>query len=199
MDYTQLTEETLFARYSGGDIQAFEALVSRTKGLVYTLIRRYVPNPSQADEIFQEVFLKVCKNKDQFREAVSFKSWLVTICKNTCIDQTRKQRRTLKTETLDGDTGDDRRSLSEVVASSDMGPDDVLTIQIENNELEALLDKLPLEQRETFYMKIIMDMTFEEIGQTMGCSTNTSKSRFRYALETLRALVKRRQMLLRAV
>ncbi len=199
LDYSQLTEEVLFNRYAGGDMQAFEALLMRTKGLMYSLIRRYVPNSAQADEIFQDVFLKVCKNRDQFRESVSFKSWLVTICKNTCIDATRKSHRTLKTESFDGNADDDRRNLTEVVASEDMGPGEVLTIQFENEELKELLDKLPEEQRETFYLKIIMELTFEEIGAAMNCSTNTSKSRFRYALETLRGLVRRKQILSKAV
>lgn len=194
-DYKNLTEEVLFNRYCGGDLAAFEVLLQRTKGLVYSIILRSVQNRSQADEIFQEVFLKVCKNKDLFREAISFKSWLVTICRNTCIDNSRRQKRSLKTESLDGLPEDDHRALSERVASQDDTPDQTLTIQMENKELAELLDKLPAEQRETFYLKVVSEMTFEEIGQSMSCSTNTAKSRYRYSLETLRGLVRRKRVL----
>lgn len=198
-DYPHLNDEILFNRYTGGDMKAFEALLQRTKGLIYSLILRYVKSHSEADELFQEVFFKVCKNKDLFRESISFKSWLVTITKNTCIDYTRKQKRSLKTETLDGDLDEDRRHLAEIIASDEMNPDENLSIQIENEELQQLLDKLSMEQRDTFYMKVVMELTFEEIGQAMECSTNTAKSRYRYALNTLRGLVKRKRVLEKAV
>lgn len=200
IDYSQLTEEMLFNRYTGGDMAAFDALLKRTKGLVYSLITHFVYDRALADEIFQDVFLKICKNKDQFRESVSFKSWIATIARNTCIDHIRHMQRSLKTDSLDAnfDT-DDSRSLAQTVASSDMGPGEHLTIHVETNEMEALLKKLPAEQRETFYLKVVMDLTFEEIGATMRCSTNTAKSRHRYALETLRGLVKRKKILEKAV
>lgn len=199
-DYPHLTEEILFNRYAGGDLRAFDEILKRTKGLVYSLILRYVRNNEVADEIFQDVFLKICKNKELFRESVSFKSWMVTITKNTCIDHIRKQTRSLKTDPLDGDsTNEDRRSLAETVAADEPSPHTVLMENIERADLKELLDELPEEQRETFYQKIIMEMTFEEIGQAMGVSTNTAKSRYRYAITTLRGLVKRKQFMQKAV
>lgn len=199
-DFSGLTDEVLFNRYMGGDVAAFDALLMRNKGLIYSLILRYVKKTNIADEVFQEVFLKVCKNKDLFRQAVSFKSWLVTICRNTCIDYTRKQFRTLKTESLDGFAEDgDKRNLSEVVASEDLNPGEVLDIQVETEWMQELLDQLPVDQRETFYMKVVMELTFEEIGESMKCSTNTAKSRYRYALASLRSLVRRQKMLGKAV
>ena len=197
-DYKELTEEVLFNRYVGGDLKAFDVLLERMKGLVYSMILRYIRNDSQADEIFQEVFLKVCRNKDQFRHSTSFKSWLVTITKNTCIDATRKDKRTLKTSPLDDQNNENDRALSDKVADEGPTPMDALTTQFENQELEALLDELPLTQRETFYMKVIMELTFEEIGEAMDVSTNTAKSRYRYALSTLRSLVKRKQLMEKA-
>ncbi len=199
-DYPNLTNEILFNRYIGGDTKAFDEILKRTQGLIYSLIMRYVHNASEADEIFQDVFFKVCKNKELFRESVSFKSWLVTICKNTCIDFTRKRKRAFLTDSLDGDIRDDtHRPLADKIASDTRSPDENLTIQFENKEFETLLDKLPLEQRETFYLKVVMELTFEEIGNSMDCSSNTAKSRYRYALETLRGIVKRKQLFEKAV
>lgn len=199
-DYKTLSEELLFRRYCEGDIQAFDVLLDRLKGLVYSMILRYIKDDVLADEIFQEVFFKVCKNKDQFRESISFKSWLVTITKNTCIDYTRKQSRSFKTSPLDAQIGEsDEKPLSEKIASDAPTPADHLEYKIEDEELTELLDKLPMEQRETFYLKVVMELTFEEIGEAMKCSTNTAKSRHRYALDTLRGLVKRKRFFERAV
>jgi len=104
------------------------------------------------------------------------------------------------TDSLDGDIRDDtHRPLADKIASDTRSPDENLTIQFENKEFETLLDKLPLEQRETFYLKVVMELTFEEIGNSMDCSSNTAKSRYRYALETLRGIVKRKQLFEKAV
>lgn len=195
MDYSQLTDEILFQRYGGGDVKAFDVLLKRHKGLVYSLILRYVRTSQQADELFQEVFLKICKNKDQFREAVSFKSWMVTICRNTCIDHIRHVKRTPDIASFDAEAENEGRSLSEKIASPDPQPLDALTIDFENQELHSYMEKLPEEQRETFALKVLGDLTFEEIGASMKCSVNTAKSRYRYALETLRGLVNRKRML----
>jgi RNA polymerase sigma-70 factor (ECF subfamily) len=197
-DYKSLTEELLFKRYCEGDIKAFDALLERLQGLAYSMILRYVKNVSLADEIFQEVFFKVCKNKDQFREAVSFKSWLVTICRNTCIDYTRKQSREFKTTSLDGGMEDEGRSLAEQIAADAPSPLEEVSFKIEDAHVAELLDNLPAEQRDTFYQKVVMEMTFEEIGAAMGCSANTAKSRYRYALVALRSLVKRKRLLSKA-
>lgn len=198
-DYNGLSEEILFNRYIGGDTQAFDVLLDRVKGLVYSLILRYISTESVADEIFQEVFFKVCKYKDQFRHSTSFKSWLVTITKNTCIDMTRKDKRTLKTISLDPvESGESERPLSERIAAESPTPWENLSWKLEEQEMEKFLDKLPEEQREAFYMKIVMDMTFEEIGEATSVSTNTAKSRYRYALGTLTGLVKRKRMLEKA-
>lgn len=195
-NYNSLTDEVLFNRYCGGDATAFDELLRRNKSLLYSLILRYAQSTPVADEIFQEVFLKVFKNKDLFREAVSFKAWLVTICKNTCIDYTRRLGRQIKTQSLGGIPGaEDSHPLEERIAGDDPTPVDYVALKLEDKELAELLDKLPEEQKETFYLKVIMELTFEEIGQSMACSTNTAKSRFRYALETLRGLVKRKRLL----
>lgn len=197
-DYKSLTEELLFKRYCEGDVAAFDALLERLQGLAYSMILRYVKNDALADEIFQEVFYKVCKNKDQFREAVSFKSWLVTICRNTCIDYTRKQSREFKTTSLDGGMEDEGRSLAEQIAADAPSPLEEVSFKIEDAHVAELLDNLPAEQRDTFYQKVVMEMTFEEIGAAMGCSANTAKSRYRYALVALRSLVKRKRLLSKA-
>jgi RNA polymerase sigma factor (sigma-70 family) len=195
MDYTQLTDEVLFNRYSGGDLKAFDVLMRRHKGLIYSLILRFVRNSQQADELFQDVFLKICKNRDQFREAVSFKSWMVTICRNTCIDHVRHIKRIPGMDSFDAEGDEEGRSLSEKIASSGPQPLETLTINFENQELTELMDKLPAEQRETFALKILGDLTFEEIGGAMNVSVNTAKSRYRYALETLRGQVNRKRLL----
>lgn len=198
-NYAPFSDEMLFNRYIGGDVDAFDELLNRCKNLVYSLILRYVSNAGEADDLFQDIFFKVCKNKDQFRHSISFKSWLVTVVRNTCIDYLRHKGRSGGVQSLDNDSGGEQRQLSQTLASDELGPDESLAIQLENDELEGLLDKLPAEQRDTFYLKVVMELTFEEIGASMNCSANTAKSRYRYALQMLRGLVRRKRLLEKAV
>lgn len=192
-DYNELSNEVLFQIYtSKGELKAFEELLNRHKRLIYAMIYRYVKNQAHADEVFQDVFFKVCKNKDQFRESVSFKSWLVTIAKNTSIDFLRKQKREQNVQSLDPMVQGDERSLAETVHDqNDKSPLQDVIESVENEQLNTLLEELPQEQKETFMMKVIMEMTFEEIAEAMKVSINTAKSRHRYALKALRGLVKR--------
>lgn len=196
-DYKELSSEVLFARYSKGDILAFDALLARHQKLIYTLILRYVRNPSHADEVFQEVFFKICKNKDQFRESVSFKSWLATIARNTSIDFLRRQKKELGVLSLDEQKPESNdRALNERLTDEEaLSPLDTVIHRFEDEELNTLLDDLPIEQKETFVMKVVMEMTFEEIAEAMKISVNTAKSRHRYALKALRGLIKRQQVL----
>jgi len=196
-DYTELSSEVLFTRYIKGDLQAFETLLARHQKLIFSLILRYVKNPSQADEVFQEVFFKICKNKDQFRESVSFKSWLVTIARNTCIDFIRRQKKELGILPLDEIAPDAKDlPLAERLTNADeLSPLDTVIHHVEDQHLRELLDELPIEQKETFALKVLSDMTFEEIAASMKVSVNTAKSRHRYALKALRGLLKRQRFI----
>ena len=194
MDLNELSNEILFNRYQGGQAEAFDILIERHQRLVYSLILRYISNRAEADEVFQDVFLKICKKKDQFREAVSFKSWMMTIARNTCIDRLRKNKKHQKDQSFDEDP-EHNHGLSETLAADQTSPLDHVTHQMEDQNLKGLLDELPEEQRTTFYSKIVMDMTFEEIAAAMGVSVNTAKSRHRYALKALRKLVNRQRMM----
>lgn len=198
-DYKELSSEVLFGRYAKGDILAFDALLARHQKLIFSLIMRYVRNPAHADEIFQEVFYKICKNKDQFRESVSFKSWLATIAKNTSIDFLRRQKKELGVLPLDDQRLEaEGRPLSDRLSNEDdLSPLETVIHRFEDTELNTLLDELPVEQKETFVLKVVMDMTFEEIAVSMKISVNTAKSRHRYALKALRGLVKRQQLMQR--
>lgn len=199
-DYNELSSEVLFDLYHKGNMSAFTTLLERHKKMIFGLIFRYIRNTSQAEEVFQDVFYKICKNKDQFRESVSFKSWIATIAKNTSIDFLRKQKKELGTLSLDEmpHSGLDRPLNEQLKDENTANPLDVANFKSEDASINDLLDELPVEQKETFVMKVMMDMTFEEIAESMNVSVNTAKSRHRYALKALRSILKRRETLAQA-
>ncbi len=186
-----LSDEELITRYRRGDPAAFPTLFSRYQGKVFLLVRGYFPNRERAEEVFQEVFLKVIERMESFDSSGSFKSWFLTLCRNHCIDRLRQQyRRPEVPESSLGD-GEDPSPPPSASALSKETPADQLAYAHElAGLLQRALSRLPEEQRETFLMKERMGMTFEEIAKSMDISVNTVKSRMRYALEALRRALK---------
>lgn len=189
---SDLSDEILFSKFKAGDHASFDILLARYASPLFSLILKSVRNRPQADDIFQDVFFKVIEKKDLFRQATSFKAWVFTICRNTCIDAARKHKRGPKIDSLFQEEG---ISLEEVLPAGRPSAVDKMEESEENKMLDHLLEVLPPEQRETFYLKVKGELTFEEIGEVMNCSVNTAKSRMRYALEQLRATLKKRGML----
>ncbi len=135
-----------------------------------------VKSQAHAEDIFQETFFKVVERREQFRSDVSFKAWLFTIARTTTIDALRKKKRT--PEDLDDE------GQIEGISVETNAHENVVEGELGSLLTEAL-KKLPPEQRETFVLRVKSELTFEEIGEVMVCSTNTVKSRMRYAMDTL--------------
>lgn len=188
------SDEVLFARFKKGDQQAFESLVQKYKGLVFSFILKSVRVRERAEEIFQDVFFKVIERREQFQPTVSFKAWMMTICRNTCIDSARAQKRRPQPDSL---FHDDEKPGELNVPDDKLNPEEEFRHMELYSALDKILLELPEEQRETFYLKVKNELTFEEIGMVMNCSTNTVKSRMRYATEQLRELFKKRGIFLK--
>ncbi len=184
-----LSDEELFALYKEGSREAFDLILTRYQNPIFSFIIKSVKNRQKAEELFQEVFYRVVEKRNLFQSAVSFKAWIYTICRNTCIDDYRKSRRRPQTDVFFGDEESDG---TQDLPSDDINQEDY----IKSNDLEALLNEafkyIPPEQKETFYLRVKKEMTFEEVAEVMHCSTNTAKSRMRYALEHLRDFFRRR-------
>ncbi len=193
MNKQELKDEVLFDLYRKGDTQAFDILLKRHKASLFGMIMRSVRNTEKAEDIFQEVFFKIVEKRDQFRDAVSFKAWIFTICRTTCIDAARKVARTPRHESIHGD--DESPGHENRLKAKEPNALDVVSDLSSQGFYEKILEELPSEQKETFEFKVYDDLTFEEIGTLMNCSPNTAKSRMRYALDYLRDVFNKRGLL----
>ncbi|MFO1463515.1 MAG: sigma-70 family RNA polymerase sigma factor [bacterium] len=185
-------DDELVAAYLQGRQEAFGTLFQRYKNGIFFVVRNYFPNRERAEEVFQEVFLKLLERLGHFDGSGSFKGWFFTLCRNHCIDRLRQQARRPESPESDWRSEDDDAQASPVARAAEEGmPADERAYDRELAEhLESALEKLPEEQRETFLLKERGGLTFEEIAQMMGISVNTAKSRMRYALEALRRSLK---------
>lgn len=183
--YEEQSDEELMLGYADGDARAFEVLLRRHEKPVFNFIYRSVGRKDIAEELLQDVFLRVIRNASSYQQSAKFTTWLYTIARNICIDRSRKKGG--KELSLDQPVGDDDKStfLDHVVdGSSQMATD--YDRDVFRQRLEQALAKLPDEQREVFVMREISDLKFREIAEILDIPVPTVKSRMRYALEALR-------------
>lgn len=181
------TDESLLARYRRGDVAVFKELVRRHQRGLFNFALRQVSAPSTAEDIVQEVFVRVVQNVESFKEEARFATWAYTIARNLCIDHLRK-RVHRRHASLDASTGPDSSDapLVERVAGVGDEPADRAAIGRQlGTHIAAAVEKLPDDQREVFLLRHLGELPFKEIAEIVGTNENTVKSRMRYALERL--------------
>lgn len=183
--YADRSDEDLMMAYRDGDARAFEELVKRHERGVFNFILRSVGRRDIAEELLQDVFLRVIRNASGYQQSAKFTTWLYTIARNICIDRARKKGgRELSLDQPVGE-GEKQTFLDQVADSSSQLATDH-DREVFRQKLEKALALLPEEQREVFVMREISDLKFREIAEILDIPVPTVKSRMRYALEALR-------------
>ena len=183
-----LTDEALFEQYKGGKIEAINAIIDRYKKPIYSFLLCKTKNKSEADDIFQDVFFKIIEKPQGFKESVSFKAWFFTLARNTYVDHLRKKIRAKPHVPLEM-PDDEKKSLADTLPDDGPSLEQWVGGQKISEVVDALMGELSEEQRESFYLRVRQELTYDEIAKMMDCSVNTIKSRVRYALETIRSLL----------
>lgn len=187
MQLEALTDEQLMERYQGGDVRAFQVLLTRHGRRVQNFIMRFLGDAHAAEDLLQEVFLRIIKGARDYQGRAKFTTWLYTIARNLCVDATRR-RRFRRTVSLDQPLGEDPggETLVDMVADEAPLEDREAMDRQFSNRLETALQGLNPDQREVFVLREFQGLPFADIAEVVGCPVNTVKSRMRYALEGLR-------------
>ena len=180
----QQSDEQLVTSYIGGSELALEELVSRYQQKVFSYILMVVRNRELAEDLFQDVFIKVINTlrSGNYREEGKFSQWIMRIARNLIIDHFRRnQKMSFVENNYDNDIFD---GISEPSMSIEQT---IITKQIHETLLN-LVTLLPVEQREVLNMRLYQDMSFKEIAAQTNVSINTALGRMRYAILNLRKL-----------
>jgi RNA polymerase sigma-70 factor (ECF subfamily) len=179
------TDEELLAAYQQGDPGAFESLLRRHRAPLFTFLLRMLGDREKAEDLAQETFLRIVKGAHAWERRARFQTWLYTIARNLCVDQSRRDR-FRRADSLDAEGPDGESPLVQSVRGSGLDPErGAASAQIRPLLQKALL-ALPAEQREVFVLREQAGVPFREIAEMIGVNENTVKSRMRYALESLR-------------
>nr|MBS0037542.1 sigma-70 family RNA polymerase sigma factor [Saprospiraceae bacterium] len=144
MSMTPQTDKQLIQNYLNGDDKSFEILLTRHKEKIYTSIYLFVKDRDQADDIFQEVFIKIIKTlrKGKYNHEGKFLQWAMRISYNLCVDHFRRSKRRTKvspTETFD---------IFDVLELKDENMEQQMMKSQTHDKVRKLVDLLPDEQRE---------------------------------------------------
>lgn len=174
-------DEELMLSYGGGDAGAFETLYRRHRGPLYRFLLRQLGDTATAEELFQDVWMRVIDFRGRYQARAKFSSWVYAIAHNRVMDFYRANG---KARFLDQEQAEE---ALDALPAEDPPADVLIDNKRAAERLLAALSELPEAQREAFLLQQEGDLSVEEIGAATGVSRETAKSRLRYAVAKLRA------------
>jgi RNA polymerase sigma factor (sigma-70 family) len=179
------TDHELIHSFRDGDLLALEALVIRHKDKLYTSILFLVKDKYLAEDIFQDVLIKIIDTirGGRYTEEGKFLPWAMRIAHNLCVDHFRKVKRTPAIKTSDD------RDIFEVINFTEDGADVKIMKRQSHDRVRRMLDLLPEDQREVIILRHYADLSFKEIASLTNCSINTALGHMRYGLINLRKMM----------
>jgi RNA polymerase sigma factor (sigma-70 family) len=182
---SNLNDQDLINSYLKGNDYSFEILLNRHKDRVYSSIFMFVKDDELANDIFQDVFIKIVDTirKGKYNHEGKFIQWALRISYNLCVDHFRKNKR--RTKVSSSETFD----ILNIIESNDPNSEESIIQNQSHNKLRQIIDKLPDEQKEVVLLRHYADMSFKEISLLTKVSINTSLGRMRYALINMRKMI----------
>ena len=190
--YQQFTDQQLVHLFKDGEGEAMETLVLRHKDKLYTSIFLLVKDKYLAEDLFQDMFIKVIDTirGGRYTEEGKFLPWAMRIAHNLCVDHFRRVKRTPTIKTSDN------HDIFEVLNFSNENAEEKMMKNQSYDRIRRMLDLLPEEQREVIILRHYADLSFKEIATLTNCSINTALGRMRYGLINMRKMMVEKQIAL---
>ncbi len=190
--FAKKTDHELIHLFTDGNLEALEVLVLRHKDKLYTSILFLVKDKYLAEDIFQDVFIRIIDTMRSCRytEEGKFLPWAMRIAHNLCVDHFRKVKRTPTIRNSED------KDIFEVLNFADDSAETVMMKRQSHSRVREMLERLPEDQREVIILRHYADMSFKEIAAATNCSINTALGRMRYGLINLRKLMVQKQIAL---
>jgi RNA polymerase sigma-70 factor (ECF subfamily) len=187
----QALDTDLIRSFQEGNHHALEILINRYKEKIFSSIFFLVKDRHLAEDLFQEVFIKVIDTllNNRYNEEGKFIQWALRISHNLCVDYFRKAKRTKIIHRDDKD-------IFEMINVNSESADTKMVQGQSHDKIRKMLELLPEEQREVIVLRHYADMSFKEIATITNTSINTALGRMRYGLINLRKMMVENQIIL---
>ena len=187
------SDSQLITDYLAGDEKSLEALFGRYLKPIYRFAYRYVGGGQDAEDVTQEVFVKVWKHLERFDQSKSFKTWIFSIAKNTAIDFLKKSRsasggkKAIPFSEFENENGEN--IITETLADPSPLPHELLEKAGVAQMLNSAMEKLSPKYRMVLFLRYNDHFNFREIAESLGEPLHTITSRHRRALVILKNLL----------
>jgi RNA polymerase sigma factor (sigma-70 family) len=187
-----LTDQQLVHLYIDGNTDALSTLVTRYKDKIYTSIYLLVKDKYLAEDLFQDVFIRIIDTLKggRYTDEGKFLPWALRIAHNMCVDHFRKVKRSPSIKTSDD------RDIFEVLNFNEASPEQKMMQAQSHDRVRKMIDMLPEDQREVIILRHYADLSFKEIADLTKCSINTALGRMRYGLINMRKMMVEKQIAL---
>jgi RNA polymerase sigma-70 factor (ECF subfamily) len=185
------TDEALMGRVARGGADAFEVLLDRHFNSVATFCYTFCRDRDQAQDLSQEIFMRVYRNAASYRPVAKFTTWLYRVAANLCINESKKAK-LRRTVSLDGPVGSDPDAsrIVEKMSAGDPGPLTAAERHEAGRLIEEAIDALPEDQRTTLVLVERQNLPYKDIADILGITVSAVKMRVKRARENLREALK---------
>ena len=184
----QLSDEDLMAEFQNGRVEAFEILVQRYKDPLSNYIYRFLGDMKECEDLLQETFLRVYRNRHSYRRIAKYSTWLYTIAGNLARSEHRKRKRR-RVYSLQSVNRDDEEYEVEIPDETYL-PDLQTESLLQDKFVQETLRQIPDEFREVVVLRDIQQLSYEEIAEITGLPMGTVKSRINRGRTKLQQMLK---------
>lgn len=183
-----MSDEDLMSQFQEGAVEAFDILVSRYKDPLTNYIYRFVGDMKECEDLLQETFLRVYRNRRSYRRIARFSTWLYTIAGNLARSEYRKRKRRRVSSLQSINKSDEEYEMD--VPDDTFSPDKDAESTIQDFYIQEALTRIPEEFREVVVLRDVQQLSYEEIAAITGLPMGTVKSRINRGRTKLQILLR---------
>ena len=183
-----MSDEDLMSQFQAGTVEAFDILVGRYKDPLTNYIYRFLGDMKECEDLLQETFLRVYRNRHSYRRIARFSTWLYTIAGNLARSEYRKRKRRRISSLQSINKNDEEYEME--VPDETFSPDKDTESSIQDFYIQDALGKISEEFREVVVLRDVQQLSYEEIAEITGLPMGTVKSRINRGRTKLQILLK---------
>jgi RNA polymerase sigma-70 factor (ECF subfamily) len=184
----EMTDEDLMSQFQSGSVAAFNILVERYSERLMHYLYGFLGDMRRCEDLLQETFLRVYRNRHSYRRIAKFSTWLYTIAGNLARSEyrKRKRRRLYSIQSVNRDNEEYEMQLPD----ESFSPDRHAESTIQDKHIQQALDEIPASFREVVVLRDVQQLAYDEIAEITGLPMGTVKSRINRGRTKLQALLK---------
>ncbi len=183
-------DAALMLRVKGGDMEAFEALVEKYKQPVINVMYRMIRDLDEAEDLAQNVFIRVFQSADRYQASAKFSTWVFTIARHLCLNEIRRRGRHPADSLESSQSENEDQPAKQYQDNRTFSPPQAFLHSELERKIQEAVSELPEKQRLAISLCQEDELSYEEIAEVLECSLSATKSLIHRGRETLKQKLK---------